>query len=91
MVRDLQTGSIWTHYDGAGLQSSLAGKGIRLPILPMVQTTWAEWLRHYPDGVVLDWYPEFADRYRGSVRHGYPGPGPDFARTVLKLGRSPAG
>jgi hypothetical protein len=83
VMRDRQTGSIWTHYDGAVLQGPLAGTDLNLTFLPLIHTTWAEWLRNYPDSFVLDWYPEFAARYRDFMRPGQAGLGPNFVRTVL--------
>ncbi len=82
-MRDRQTGSVWTHYDGAVLQGPLAEQDIQLRMLPMVQTTWDQWIAAYPESVVLDWYAKYAEQYRWMDGSG-PGPlGPEFVRTVL--------
>lgn len=81
-MRDRQTGSIWAHYDGSALEGPMADVGAQLQIRPLLHTTWSEWVAHYPDSVVLDWYPEFSARYR-DVQIGRSGLGPEFARTIL--------
>ena len=84
VMRDRQTGSVWTHYDGSILQGPLAGQGVRLEILPTYHTTWEEWRTTNPETLVLDWYPEFADRYREEGSQvGRVGLGPEFQRTLL--------
>ena len=83
-MRDRQTGSVWTHYDGSILQGPLAGQGIRLEILPTYHTTWGDWRRTNPETLVLDWYPEFVDSYRWQGSEvGRAGLGPEFQRTLL--------
>ncbi len=79
---DRQTGSVWTHYDGAILQGPLANTGVQLEIVPLVHTTWAEWTALHPQTTVLDWYEEFANRYR-EVDPGRGGLGPGFQNTIL--------
>jgi hypothetical protein len=83
VMKDRQTGSIWTHYDGTVLTGPLAGGDTRLTIIPLVHATWEEWVASYPDSLVLDWYPEFAARYRARLDEGEPGIGPGFQRTIL--------
>ena len=83
-MADRQTGSIWTHYGGSVLQGPLAGQGIQLEMLPTYHTTWSQWRDAYPDTLVLDWYPEFANRYRPvGFEVGGASLGPDFRLTIL--------
>ena len=82
VMEDRQTGSVWTHYDGKVLIGPLTGTGIELEIQLMVHTTWGDWLEQYPESVVLDWYDEYADRYR-EVTPGTGGIGPQFQETIL--------
>ena len=82
VMADRQTGSVWTHYDGSILNGPLAGKGLSLELQPIVHTTWAEWQAAYPETTVLDWYPEYENRYR-SIEPGRSGLGPQFQATVL--------
>ena len=81
-MADRQTGSVWTHFDGAILQGPLATSGVLLDIVPLIHTTWAEWTTLQPKTTVLDWYPEFANRYR-DVSPGRGGLGPGFLATIL--------
>lgn len=80
-MADRQTGSVWAHLDGSVLSGPLAGTGVEMEIMPLVHSTWEEWTAEHPDGLVLDWYPEFADRYR----RRNPGVGPDVARAGLEV------
>lgn len=81
-MADRQTGSVWTHYDGSILTGPLANQGLALEIEPIVHTTWSQWLETYPETSVLDWYPEFAQRYR-DIDPGRGGLGPQFQATIL--------
>jgi hypothetical protein len=84
VMRDRQTGSIWTHYDGSILQGPLAGQGVKLEILPAYHTTGGDWRTANPNTMVLGWNPEFADNYRqGRFEVGRAGLGPEFQRTLL--------
>lgn len=82
VMSDRQTGSVWTHYDGTVLQGPLAAAGVSLAMTPIVHTTWSEWVANYPDSLVLDWYEEFASRYR-HIEPGGGGLGPQFQATIL--------
>ena len=64
VMRDRQTGSLWTHFDGSILQGPLAGTGVSLELQPLVHTTWAEWLAIHPDTLVPEWDTPYTDRYR---------------------------
>ena len=81
-MKDRQEGSVWTHYDGSILSGPLADSGLRLEIQPIVHTSWAEWMELHPDTLVLDWYPEFAQRYR-EVVPGQAGLSLQFQQTLL--------
>jgi hypothetical protein len=82
IMSDRQTGSVWTHFDGSVLTGPLVEANINLEFAPLVHTTWAEWTAANPDSLVLDWYSEFADRYR-DINPGRAGLGPGFERTIL--------
>lgn len=51
---DHQTESLWHNLTGEPVVGSLATSGIKLKVLPVVITTWENWLRDHPDTVVLD-------------------------------------
>lgn len=81
VMADRETGSVWTHFDGSVLKGPLAGTGVALSIVPMAHTTWETWLDLHPDTLVLDWYEEYASRYR-KVDPGRGGLSPLFEATV---------
>jgi hypothetical protein len=52
VMRDLETGSLWSHILGACMEGELQGK--TLAIVPAHITTWADWKSAFPDTTVLD-------------------------------------
>ena len=67
-MRDRQTGSIWTHFDGKAIAGPLAGQ--RLKMVPIPQATWGQWKAGHADTQVLDPDTPFSDRYVRPVRIG---------------------
>jgi hypothetical protein len=51
---DHQSESLWHNLTGEPVVGSLTHSGIKLRVLPVVITTWENWLRDHPDTVVLD-------------------------------------
>ena len=51
---DRGTQTLWIQFLGKPVVGPLADSGIRLEILPVVVTTWEEWLAAHPDTTVLD-------------------------------------
>ncbi len=82
VMRDRQTGSLWTHFDGSVLQGPLAGTDTKLELQPIVHTTWSEWLDLHPDTTVPEWDTPYTDKYR-DVRPGGGSVGPQFQRSLL--------
>jgi hypothetical protein len=54
LMYDRQTESLWNQLTGEPVSGQLADSGIRLRVLPLVVTTWEEWLKRHPDTLVLD-------------------------------------
>jgi len=54
LMYDRQTRTLWNQLTGEPVLGKLAGSGIRLSLLPIVLTTWEEWLDQHPDTLVLD-------------------------------------
>lgn len=81
-MRDRQTGSVWTHFDGSVLQGPLAGQSVQMEIRPLVHTTWGEWVALHPETLVPIWDTGFQDRYR-DVDPGRGGVGDRFRQTLL--------
>ena len=54
LMYDRATNSLWEQYTGEPVWGDLVGSGLRLDVLPVVHTTWEEWLAAHPDTRVLD-------------------------------------
>lgn len=52
LLFDRQTESLWSQLKGEAISGEL--KGTKLPVLPVLHTTWREWQERYPDSLVLD-------------------------------------
>lgn len=63
VMRDRQSGELWTNYDGR----VMTGDSRQMKVLPLIQMTWSEWQTLHPDTQVLDWYSEFARDYRNII------------------------
>ena len=51
---DHQTRTLWNQLSGEPVLGELVGSGVKLDLLPVVVTTWEDWLTQHPDTVVLD-------------------------------------
>ncbi|MCL4267110.1 MAG: DUF3179 domain-containing protein [Anaerolineae bacterium] len=54
LMYDRQTGTLWNQLTGEPVLGTLAAEDVRLDILPVVLTTWADWLAQHPDSKVAD-------------------------------------
>jgi hypothetical protein len=72
LMYDRPTGTLWNQLTGEPVLGELADTDVRLDILPIVLTSWADWLAQHPDTLVLDRetgvYP--ADFYESGVLYG---------------------
>tara|TARA_Y100000590_G_scaffold467876_1_gene648379 strand:- start:1973 stop:2626 length:654 start_codon:yes stop_codon:yes gene_type:complete len=62
IMSDRETNSTWEHLTGKAINGPL--KGTRLPIVPLPQLSWREWVNLHPETLVLDPKTNFAHRYR---------------------------
>lgn len=53
LMYDRKTHTLWNQFTGVPAAGPLVGSGMRLELLPVVTTTWGEWLRAHPDTTVL--------------------------------------
>ena len=53
LMYDRKTNTLWNQFTGVPAAGPLVGTGIRLELLPVVTTTWGEWLKAHPDTTVL--------------------------------------
>ena len=54
LMYDLGIKSLWHQFSGEPVVGALVGSGIELELLPIVLTTWGDWLAAHPDTTVLD-------------------------------------
>ena len=78
MMYDRQTKTMWQQFLGEPIVGPLVDSGLVLEALPVVVTSWGEWLAAHPDTTVLSddtgVYPKWAYRPEensGSVYYGY--------------------
>jgi len=69
LMYDRQTRTLWNQLTGEPVLGELAGPSsghprIRLEVLPIVLTTWAEWLADHPETTVLDFDTGHERQYR---------------------------
>ena len=54
LMYDRKTQTLWHQFRGEPVVGPLAGSGIRLEVLPVVLTTWGDWVATHPGTTVLD-------------------------------------
>ena len=54
LMYDRGTNTLWVQFLGEPVVGPLADSGIELEVLPVLLTTWGEWLAAHPDTTVLD-------------------------------------
>jgi hypothetical protein len=69
LMYDRLTRSLWEQYTGEPVWGPLVGKGLRLNVLPVVHTNWAEWLAMHPETKVLDINTGFSRDYGSGVAY----------------------
>jgi hypothetical protein len=69
LMYDRNTETLWEQYTGVPVWGPLAGSGIKLEVLPVVHTTWEEWLAAHPDSRVLDINTGFYRDYGSGVAY----------------------
>lgn len=53
LMYDQRTNSLWNQFTGRPVVGKLTSSGIQLEILPVVITTWSNWLKQHPETKVL--------------------------------------
>ena len=69
VMYDRQTESLWTHFNGKAVVGSLAGE--ELELLAVQTTSWENFLRQNPDGIVLTRDTGFQRSYGRNPYEGY--------------------
>lgn len=83
VMRDVETGSLWSHILGECMEGPLKGKTLRN--VASVMTTWHEWRKTHPETVVLD----LSRTVKGFRRDFYKQPG-DFVFGIVHEGKARA-
>ena len=72
VMYDHQTDTLWSQFLSLGVKGPLANTS--LDVLPVLQTTWQQWLNLHPDTLVLDKRGRYrTDSYEGYYRTGSAG------------------
>ncbi len=80
---DLQTGSIWNHFDGRSIRGPM--DGTRMDFIPLQMTTFGDWKAEYPDALVLAGDTGFESRYVEFAPGTSVGAPDDFADSRLPV------
>ncbi|MGD8455406.1 MAG: DUF3179 domain-containing protein [Anaerolineales bacterium] len=70
LMYDHQTRTLWNQLTGEPVLGELAGSGIKLELLPIVVTSWEDWLAQHPDTTVLDIDTGYQRSYELGVAYG---------------------
>ncbi len=69
LMYDRNTRTLWNQFSGKPAWGALVGEGIRLAVLPVVVTTWGDWVARHPDTTVLDINTGFIRDYGPGVAY----------------------
>ncbi len=70
LMYDQKTHSLWNQFNGQPVVGKLATSDIELEVLPLVTTTWAEWVNQHPDTKVLSEDTGFHRDYTPGAAYG---------------------
>lgn len=71
LMYDRQTGTLWNQLAGEPVLGELVGKDIELSLLPVVLTSWQDWLDQHPETVVLDLNTGYQRPYFPGAAYGH--------------------
>ena len=69
LMYDRNTNTVWNAFTGTPAFGDLATTGLELPLLPVVVTTWGDWLEDHPDTSVLSLETGFRRNYRNGAAY----------------------
>ena len=70
LMYDQKTHSLWNQFSGKPVVGPLTHSGIELEVLPVVTTTWGEWLQQHPNTKVLSLETGFKRDYTPGAPYG---------------------
>ncbi len=88
LMYDRQTRTLWNQITGRPVLGTLAGDDVRLEVLPIVLTTWADWQAQHPGTQVLDLDTGFARPYAPGAAYGDYFASPDTMFPVWQRGQA---
>jgi hypothetical protein len=71
LMYDRQTRTLWNQFTGEPVLGELVGQGVQLDILPVVLTTWEDWVQTHPDTLVVDIETGFERIYLPGAAYGH--------------------
>jgi hypothetical protein len=71
LMYDRQTNTLWNQLTGEPVIGELVGKDVSLSLLPVVLTSWQEWLEQHPETKVLDINTGFGRNYMPGAAYGH--------------------
>ena len=83
LMYDTQTNSLWNQFTGRPVVGKLTGSKIELKVLPVVITSWQDWLAAHPDTTVLSLDTGFDRDYRPGQPYGAYFGSPDLMFPVV--------
>lgn len=84
--KDRETGSLWQQTTGEAIDGPLSGQSLQL--YPFVRTSWSEWRRRFPETLVMEPQPGYADhiaRWSERIRLVTASPQGDAPRSALRV------
>lgn len=70
LMYDQRTNSLWNQFNGKPVVGPLVNSDIELEVLPLVTTSWAEWLKQHPNTKVLSEKTGFHRDYTPGTAYG---------------------
>jgi len=70
LMYDQKTNSLWNQFNGKPVVGPLVNSDIELEVLPLVTTTWGEWLAQHPDTKVMSAETGFSRDYTPGAAYG---------------------
>lgn len=70
LMYDQATHTLWNQFNGKPVVGKLTNSGIELEVLPLVTSTWGEWLKLHPDTKVLSDQTGFHRDYTPGTAYG---------------------
>ena len=83
LMYDTETETLWNQFTGEPVVGELTGSGIELKMLPVVISSWADWLAAHPETTVLSLDTGFTRDYRPGQPYGYYFQSPDLMFPVV--------